>query len=78
MPSKYTMTSLPAPRNPAVKLREVAGQRVAVNRFSGFSGEQKVTDKPAQINEWMVRSNQNFFQSRTKYDAPFRPNCTLS
>lgn len=57
MPGKYTMTSLPAPNNPAVKLREVAAQRVAVNRFSGFSGEQKVAEKTAQLNDWMARSN---------------------
>ena len=57
MPSKYTLASLPAPKNPAVKLRQVAGQRVAVNRYSGFSGEQKVADKTAQLNEWMARSS---------------------
>ena len=57
MPSKYTLASLPAPKNTAVKLRQVAGQRVAVNRYSGFSGEQKVADKTAQLNEWMARSS---------------------
>ncbi len=45
IPGKYTLATLPTPRNPAVKLREIAPQRVAVNRFSGFSGETKVAEK---------------------------------
>ena len=35
MPSGYTLATLPEPLDARVKLREVAGQRVAVIRFSG-------------------------------------------
>ena len=75
MPNKYTMASLPAPRNPAVKLREVAAQRVAVNRFSGFSGEQKVTDKTAQLNDWMARSSLSASGKAqlARYNMPLTP-----
>ena len=57
MPGKYTMATLPAPKNPAVTLREIALQRVAVNRFSGFSGETKVAEKIAALNAWAARNN---------------------
>ena len=75
MPSKYTMASLPAPNSPAVKLREVAAQRVAVNRFSGFSGEQKVADKTAQLNDWMKRSNlsPSGAPQLARYNMPLTP-----
>ncbi len=54
MPSKYTMATLPTPKNPAVTLREIAPQRVAVNKFSGFSGETKVAEKIAALNAWVA------------------------
>ena len=75
MPSKYTMASLPAPNNLAVKLREVAAQRVAVNRFWGFSGEQKVAAKTAQLNDWMARSNlsQSGAPQLARYKMPLTP-----
>ncbi|MEO8386661.1 MAG: heme-binding protein [Betaproteobacteria bacterium] len=75
MPSKYTMASLPTPKNPAVKLREVAAQRVAVNRFSVFSGEQKVADKTAQLNDWISRSNlsPSGKSQLARYNMPLTP-----
>jgi len=75
MPSKYTMASLPTPNNPAVKLREVAAQRVAVNRFSGFSGEKKVAEKTAQLNDWMARSSlsQSGKAQLARYNMPLTP-----
>ncbi len=53
MPSKYTLANLPKPVNPAVQLREVAGNRVAVLRFSGFSSEEKTRAKSAELLAWM-------------------------
>jgi len=75
MPSKYTMASLPTPKNPDVKLREVAAQRVAVNRFSGFSGEKKVAEKTAQLNDWMARSSlsQSGKAQLARYNMPLTP-----
>ena len=75
MPSKYTMASLPTPKNPDVKLREVAAQRVAVNRFSGFSGEKKVAEKTAQLNDWMTRSSlsQSGKAQLARYNMPLTP-----
>lgn len=54
MPANYTMQTLPTPKNSAVTLREIAPQRVAVNKFSGFSGETKVAEKIAALNAWVA------------------------
>jgi hypothetical protein len=53
MPSEYTLESLPTPNNPAVTLREVPASNYAVIRFSGFTGETKVTKKTAALLTWL-------------------------
>ena len=42
MPASYTLETLPKPNTPAVTLKEVKGQRFAVIRFSGGSGEDNL------------------------------------
>src|SRR6478672_6183480 len=42
MPASYTMDTLPKPKNPTVKLKEVEGKRFAVIRFSGMAGEDSL------------------------------------
>lgn len=54
MPSEYTLADLPKPNNAAVTLREIPARRVAVLRFSGFVGEDKVATKTAELREWIV------------------------
>ena len=53
MPSEYTMETLPRPNNPAVTLREVPASNYAVIRFSGFTGEDKVAAKTAELMAWL-------------------------
>ena len=53
MPSKYTLASLPKPRNPAVTLREVPAKRHAVIAFSGFTGEEKMQQKTTELLAWI-------------------------
>jgi hypothetical protein len=53
MPSQYTMATLPKPKDERVKLREVPSQRMAVVKFSGFSGEGKVKEKTGELLAWM-------------------------
>jgi hypothetical protein len=53
MPAKYTLSTLPKPTNPAVTLREVSGQRVAVLRFSGLMSETKVEGKAQELLVWL-------------------------
>lgn len=53
MPSQYTLETLPKPNNPAVTLREVPANNVAVIRFSGFAGEDKTATKTADLMTWL-------------------------
>jgi SOUL heme-binding protein len=75
MPRKYTLDTLPTPKNPAVTLREIAPKRVAVHRFSGFSGEAKVAEKTAELTKWL--SDNQFKPSApaqlARYNPPLTP-----
>jgi hypothetical protein len=75
MPSQYTMATLPKPVNPAVKLRELPARRVAVIRFSGFSGDAKVAEKTADLKAWVTRSGlkSNDAPQLARYNAPWTP-----
>ncbi len=42
MPARYTMATLPTPRNPAVSLVALPGRRYVVARFSGFAGDDSL------------------------------------
>ena len=73
MPAKYTLSTLPKPTNPAVTLREVSGQRVAVVRFSGLMSESKVEGKAQELLAWLRgRSLQAVGAPRLlRYDPPW-------
>ena len=52
MPAGSALNTLPVPIDPAVRLRELAPQRVAAIRFSGLAGEAKVSEKTALLQAW--------------------------
>ena len=53
MPSAYTLETLPRPRDERVRLREIPAQRMAVVRFSGFAGEEKVRERTNELLDWL-------------------------
>lgn len=53
MPSAYTLETLPRPRDDRVRLREIPAQRMAVVRFSGFAGEDKVRERTSELLDWL-------------------------
>ena len=57
MPSKYTMDSLPAPKDDRVRLVEVPGETVAVLRFNGSYGPDAVAARTKQLLETLHRNN---------------------
>jgi DNA gyrase inhibitor GyrI len=75
MPASYTMESLPKPNNPAVKLKEIVGKRVAVIRFSGLAGEESLKRHTDQLTAF-VRAKQLTFASVPAY-AFYNPPWTL-
>jgi SOUL heme-binding protein len=48
MPSGYTLETLPKPKNPAVVLKQIEGQRMAVIRFSG-SADDTLLQQQTQV-----------------------------
>ena len=53
MPARYTMATLPRPKDERVKLLELPPQRMAVAKFSGLSGEGKVKEKTDELLAWV-------------------------
>lgn len=49
MPSQYTLTTLPQPNNPAVRLRQVPTKTWAVLRYTGFNTEAKIQQKTDEL-----------------------------
>ncbi len=49
MPARYTRDTLPAPRDPAITIREVPEALVAVRRFSGLPSEAAVAEARAAL-----------------------------
>ena len=57
MPAEYSLTSLPKPLDPQVKIKEVAAEKRAVITFSGFYGEDRVQEKTQALRDWMKMKN---------------------
>ena len=45
MPSQYTLTTLPKPNNPSIRIKEVPIKTYAVVRYSGMNTERRINDK---------------------------------
>jgi hypothetical protein len=54
MPSAYKLDDLPAPSDPAIRLRELPASRVAVVRFSGRTDDALITRQEARLRTWMA------------------------
>jgi hypothetical protein len=49
MPSQYTLDTLPKPRNAAVTLKQIEGQRMAVIRFSGVADDEALAKRTKEL-----------------------------
>lgn len=74
MPSKYSMDTLPKPNDSRVKIREVPARKVAVLRFSGWYGAQKIAQKEQQLRELLERDGLKYRTlSFAGYNPPWTP-----
>lgn len=75
MPSQYTLQTLPKPVNPKVTLREVAAQKMAAIRFSGFSTDEKVRVKTEELTSWIEKQGLKIIGKPqfARYDPPMMP-----
>jgi effector-binding domain-containing protein len=56
MPSKFTMETLPKPKNSSVIIKQMPAQQVAVVTFSGWVDEEKLSAQTTRLNEWMAKN----------------------
>jgi hypothetical protein len=75
MPSQYALADLPKPDNAAVTVREIPGRKVAVLRFSGFVGEDRVAAKTAALADWITAQAMmaNGPAQLARYNPPWIP-----
>ena len=73
MPGRYSMETLPRPRNPAVTVREVPGKRCVALVFSGFTGAIKVQKKTDELLAWLAARNlcSIAMPQLARYDPPW-------
>lgn len=53
MPASYTLSTLPKPKNDAVKLKEVAEKRFATIRFSGMGSEESLKKNTGELEQFL-------------------------
>ena len=53
MPSSYTMETLPRPKDPEVRIRQLPARRVAVITYSGSWSESRYQEKLEALRSWV-------------------------
>ncbi len=73
MPSQYTLSNIPQPKNPDVKLREIPGKLFAVNSYSGFNTQARVQSKTDELSAWVLTQKMKALSSPqlSRYDPPW-------
>ena len=73
MPSQYSMSTIPKPKNPDVKLREIPGKLFAVSSFTGFNTQTRVQAKTDELNAWIGQKNLKVLSQAqlARYDPPW-------
>lgn len=75
LPARFTLANAPAPRDPAVRLREVPARLVAVRDFSGAWGLGDVPQYETELAAWVKQSNLRAVgrTEMARYNAPMVP-----
>lgn len=73
MPSQYTMQTIPQPKNPDVRLREIPGKLFAVNSFTGFNTVSRIQARTDELNAWIGQKNWKALgpAQLARYDPPW-------
>lgn len=53
MPSQYSLSTLPKPNNPSIRIKEVPIKTYAVVRYSGINTERRINDETRRLLEWI-------------------------
>ncbi len=66
MPSKYSMETLPEPKNDRVRLKEIMTKKFVVIKFSGTNSNENVTEHENQLMNY-IEANQIKIIDSPKY-----------
>jgi effector-binding domain-containing protein len=75
MPASYSLETLPQPKDPAVKLRQVPARHMAVVRYSGTWSEKNYAKNLGELNTWIEENNFDVIGAPiwARYNPPFMP-----
>jgi hypothetical protein len=59
MPSKFSLETLPKPKNKNIVIREIKSHDLAVVRFSGFVDEEKMQAQTKRLEAWLKQQSLN-------------------
>jgi len=73
MPSRYSLATIPKPKNSAVNLREIPGKHYVVLKYSGFNSVSRVQSKVQETTEWALKRNFKVVGTPqlSRYDPPW-------
>lgn len=73
LPSGYSVSTAPAPLDPAVVIKEIPGKKVAVIQYSGSLTEQGIEEKSEALKNWLKKQGYEAISpSRSAaYDPPW-------
>lgn len=76
MPSKYTLATLPRPKDPRVQIRELPALTLAVRQFSGSPDEEGVQKEIAALRQAVLAAGLEVVDAPpvfSRYDPPWTP-----
>jgi hypothetical protein len=73
MPSKYSLSELPAPNSSSVSLVQVEPKKYAVVRFSGFASDRRIKKYTEKLKQLILENKIDAFGSFNflGYNAPW-------
>lgn len=73
MPSRYTLSTIPKPKNSAVTLKEIPSKHVVVLTYSGFNTVSRVQAKVEETLDWARKRNLKIMGTPqlSRYDPPW-------
>jgi hypothetical protein len=75
MPSAYSMRNLPKPNNSAVEIKETKNATFAAIKFSGYTGDDRVSKMAQMLQDWCNSNNIKITGEPvlSRFDAPIKP-----
>jgi effector-binding domain-containing protein len=75
MPATYSLETLPHPKDPEVKLRQVPARHIAAVRYSGFWSEKAYTRNKQELGAWIDKNGFRVIGEPiwARYNPPFMP-----